>query len=130
MHAGRGWGEFLQRSASFIPSWAVLYKTVCCVGSDLLHDPIKVDIWIFIVARGAFDGLSEAQSGLRDRSRDDAITLVVVGQGEDERTAVAAIMPRTNAVAATPPRIVLALTLTSRLSGSSASAEPAAGMVQ
>ena len=31
MHAGRGWGEFLQRSASFIPSWAVLYKTVCCV---------------------------------------------------------------------------------------------------
>ena len=64
----------MQRSASFIPSWAVLYKTVCCVGSDLLHDPIKVDIWIFIVARGAFDGLSEAQSGLRDRSRDDAIT--------------------------------------------------------
>ena len=68
-----GKGEFLQRSASFIPSWAVLYKTVCCVGSDLLHEPIKVDIWIFIVARGAFDGLSEAQSGLRDRSRDDAI---------------------------------------------------------
>ena len=64
MHAGRGWGEFLQRSASFIPSWAILYKTVCCVGSDLLHEPIKVDIWIFIVARGAFDGLSEAQSGL------------------------------------------------------------------
>ena len=81
MHAGRGWGEFLQRSASFIPSWAVLYKTVCCVRSDLLHEPIKVDIWIFIVARGAFDGLSEAQSGLRDRSRDDAITLFVVGQG-------------------------------------------------
>ena len=50
--------------------------------------------------------------------------------GEDERAAVAAIMPRTKAVTATPPRIVLALTLTSRLSGSSASAEAAAGMVQ
>ena len=68
MHAGRGWGEFLQRSASFIPSWAVLYKTVCCVGGDLLHEPIRVDIWIVIVARGAFDGLSEAQSGLRHTS--------------------------------------------------------------
>ena len=48
---------------------------------------------------------------------------LVAPTGEDERTAVAAIMPSTNAVAATPPRIVLALTLTSRLSGSSASAE-------
>ena len=42
---GRGEGEeggFLQRSASFIPSWAVLYKTVCCVGSDLLTDPESI----------------------------------------------------------------------------------------
>ena len=70
MHAGRGWGEFLQRSASFIPSWAVLYKTVCCVGGDLLHEPIRVDIWIVIVARTAFDVLSEVQS----RRHDDAIT--------------------------------------------------------
>ena len=67
----------MQRSASFIPSWAVLYKTVCCVGGDLLHDPIRVDIWIVIVARGAFDVPSEAQS----RSHDETITLFVVGQG-------------------------------------------------
>ena len=77
MHAGRGWGEFLQRSASFIPSWAVLYKTVCCVGGDLLHEPIRVDIWIVIVARTAFDVLSEVQS----RRHDDAITFFLVVQG-------------------------------------------------
>ena len=77
MHAGRGWGEFLQRSASFIPSWAVLYKTVCCVGGDLLHEPIRVDIWIVIVARTAFDILSEVQS----RRHDDAITFFLVVQG-------------------------------------------------
>ena len=59
MHAGRGWGEFLQRSASFIPSWAVLYKTVCCVGSDLLHDPIRVDTGIVIAAWVAFDELAD-----------------------------------------------------------------------
>ena len=74
MHAGRGWGEFLQRSASFIPSWAVLYKTVCCVGSDLLHDPIRVDTRIVVAARVAFDELSDAQS----RTRDDAITFIIV----------------------------------------------------
>ena len=77
MHAGRGWGEFLQRSASFIPSWAVLYKTVCCVGSDLLHDPIRVDTRIVVAARAAFDELSDAQS----RSRNDAITVFIVGVG-------------------------------------------------
>ena len=69
-----GKGEFLQRSASFIPSWAVLYKTVCCVGSDLLTDPTRVDFQIpgfHITARAAFDELSDAQS----RTRDDAISL-------------------------------------------------------
>ena len=52
-------GVFLQRSASFIPSWAVLYKTVCCVGSDLLHDPIRVDSGIVIAAWVAFDELAD-----------------------------------------------------------------------
>ena len=67
----------MERSASFIPSWAVLYKTVCCVGGDLLHEPIRVDIWIVIVARTAFDVLSEVQS----RRHDDAITFFLVVQG-------------------------------------------------
>ena len=67
----------MQRSASFIPSWAVLYKTVCCVGSDLLTDPTRVDFQtpgFHITARAAFDELSDAQS----RTRDDAITFIIV----------------------------------------------------
>ena len=79
MHAGGG--GILAALGQFNPELGDTLQTVCCVGSDLLHEPIRVDIWIVIVARGAFDGLSEAQSGLRDRSRDDAITLFVVGQG-------------------------------------------------